>query len=39
MIDLENQEQWSFRWIEQEFTEFSEFEETDKSLNHELGSV
>ena len=31
--------QWSVPKIEQEFTDFSKFRETDKSPKHELGSV
>ena len=31
--------QWSFPKLEKEFTEFSKFRESDKSLKHELESI
>ena len=37
--DFGSTEHWSFNYIEQGFTEFSKFRESDKSLKHELESI
>ena len=39
IISISDPIHWSFLWMEQEFTDFSEFGGSDKSLKPELGSI